>query len=395
VRIENNREARFTVNQSAVPLPLIMPSENHPDFDPVLGSQLLAAAHAQDSATLQALLQRDDVDINIVGPDNLNALMISVVKGDHAAVAALVARPDLLINTQIDGGFSALMLASILNTPELVQTLLTRADLQINDANLEGNTALMLAATQGHVQVIELFKNRADAAVNTANLVGGTALMLAAIAGKLDAVECLKEFAGIDLNAVDGMYCTALMHAVVNKHPAIVQSLKHCADINATDSANWTALMYAADAGAPDIVLSLLQVGHVEHDTLNQGVRHSALMIAASNDDELSVKHLIDFGANVLVCAADGRTAREIAHDKGHIAIAETIALEQQPYLDDLAQSLYWVSPPVTPDDEEDYPYIHELVEAADAENRLTAIAEQESSTNGSLEPLASDFALQ
>ena len=374
-----------------------MPSENHPDFDPVLGSQLLAAAHAQDSATLQALLQRDDVDINIVGADNLNALMISVVKGDHAAVAALVARPDLLINAQIDGGFSALMLASILNKPELVQTLLTRADLQINDANLEGNSALMLAATQGHVQVIELFKNRADAAVNATNLVGGTALMLAAIAGKLDAVECLKEFAGIDLNAVDGMYCTALMHAVVNKHPAIVESLKHCADINATDSANWTALMYAADAGAPDIVLSLLQVGHVEHDTLNEGQRHSALMIAASKGDELSVKHLMDFGADVMLCGADGRTAADMARDAGHIAIADAIALAQQELLDDPTLSLTWVSPLARSGDEEDYLYSHELVEAAAAEDSLldTAIAEQESSTNGSLEPLASDFALQ
>ena len=374
-----------------------MPSENHPDFDPVLGSQLLAAAHAQDSATLQALLQRDDVDINIVGADNLNALMISVVKGDHAAVAALVARPDLLINAQIDGGFSALMLASILDMPKLVQTLLTRADLQINDANLEGNSALMLAATQGHVQVIELFKNRADAAVNATNLVGGTALMLAAIAGKLDAVECLKEFAGIDLNAVDGMYCTALMHAVVNKHPAIVESLKHCADINATDSANWTALMYAADAGAPDIVLSLLQVGHVEHDTLNEGQRHSALMIAASKGDELSVKHLMDFGANVLLCAADGRTAADMARDAGHPAIADAIALVQQEYIDDMTLLMTLTSSDETSGDEEDYLYSHELVEAAAAEDSLldTAIAEQESSTNGSLEPLASDFALQ
>lgn len=372
-----------------------MPSENHPDFDPVLGAQLLAAAHAQDDATLQALLQRGDVDINIVGADNLNALMISVVKGNHAAVAALAARDDLRINAKTDGGFSAMMLASILNKPEMVQTLLTRADLQIDDANLAGNTALMLAATRGNVQVIELFKNRAGVDVNAVNLEGANALMLAAIAGQLNAVECLKEFDAIDLDAVDGMHCTALMHAVVHQHPAIVDSLKDCADINATDNAQWTALMYAADAGDPSIVLSLLKVEHVELDTLNEGERESALMIAAHKGHELPVKQLIDAGADVLLSAADGRTAQEIARDAGHTAIADAIAFAQQARLDDPALSMTSTTPPATSDDEEDYPYIHELVSAAVEQQRLldSAIAEQESSTDGSAEPQVWDFA--
>ena len=372
-----------------------MPSETHTDFNPVMSAKLLAAAHAQDHAALQILLLRSDVDINIVGPDNLNALMISVVKGNHAAVTALAARGDQQINAKTDGGFSALMLASMLNQPEMVQTLLTRADLQINDPNREGNTALMLAAARGNVQVIELIKNRAGMDVNAANLAGGTALMLAAIAGQLDAVECLKKFDGIDLDAVDGMYCTALMHAVVHQHLAIVDSLKDCTDINATDSAQWTALMYAADAGDPSIVLRLLQVEQVELDTLNEGERHSALMIAAHKGDELSVTYLIDAGADVLLSAADGRTAQEIAHDAGHMAIAQAITLAQQARLDDPALSLTWESPLVISDDEEDYPYIHELVEAAAAENRLldSAFAKQESSTDGNAEPQVWDCA--
>lgn len=365
-----------------------MPSENHSDFNPVLGVQLLAAARTQDRAAVQALLLRNDVDINFVGTDKLNVLMISVVKGDHAAVTALTARSDLRINVQTNGGLSALMLASIFERPEMVQTMLTRADLLINDANSTGNTALMLAATRGDVQVMELFKIRADVDVNAANRQGATALMLACIAGKPDAVECLKGFEGIDLDAGDDTQCTALMHAVVHRFGNIVDSLKDCADINAKDNAQWTALMYAAVVVDPLILRSLLEVEHLELDTVNKGEGKSALMIAAQRGHPLPVKQLIDAGADITLIATDGRTAEEIARDAGHIDVADLLALHAR--LVDPASSMLTA----TPGDEDDHLDIPELLslDAADDDRLLdSAFAEQESSTGGNAEPLVWD----
>ncbi len=292
----------------------------------------------------------------------------------------------------------------MLNQPEIVQTILTRADLQINDANDMGSTALMLGATRGHAQVVELFKSREDVDVNAANKQdGGTALILASIAGQLGAVECLKEFAGIHLDAFDDMHCTALMHAVVHQHLPIVNSLKYCADVNAVDSANWSPLMYAADTGNQPILLSLLEVPHLDVNAVSKGEGKSALMIAAQNGHDLLVKDLMDFGADITLIAADGRTAQEMARDAGHAGLADLLAQAQAhlaAYGDDAALSMAWTTLPATPSDEDDYLEVHQFI-SLDASNddRLleSAFAEQEeaSPTDGSVEPLTSDFALK
>lgn len=378
-----------------------MPSETHPDFNPILSARLLAAANEQDHATFQALLLRSDVDINIVGPDSLNAFMISVVNGDHAGVTALAARGDLLINAKAEGGFSALMLASALNEPDMVQTMLMREDLQINDANDIGNTALMLGATRGHAQVVKLFKSREDVDVNAANKHGGgTALILASIAGQPDTVECLNKFPGINLDAVDDMHCTALMHAVVHKHLPIVDSLKNCANINATNNLKWTALMYAADTGDQPILLSLLKVARLDVNAVSEDEGKSALMIAAQKGHDLLVKDLMDFGADIRLLAADGRTAQEMARDACHTGLADLLAAAQAhlaEHGDDAALSVAWTTLPATPSDEDDYLEVHQFI-SLDASNddRLleSAFAEQEeaSPTDGSVESLNSDF---
>jgi ankyrin repeat protein len=118
-----------------------------------------------------------------------------------------------------------------------------------------------------------------------------TPLMRAALAGDTEAVKVLAA-KGEDVNAQDHAGRTALMFAVINMHTDAVSALLDLgADVN----------VRARDGG-------------------------TALMLAASCGDEGLTRLLLDKGADVSGrYVATGKTAADLAAEKGHAAIVKLL----------------------------------------------------------------------
>ena len=164
----------------------------------------------------------------------------------------------------------------------------------------------------------------AGADVNIPDRDGRTALMYALEKGHTESVKFLTEQMSVPaLNQVNNDGKTALMMAAsryTDDHGLSLKSLVEAgADVNVHDRAGRTALMYALKIGHTEIVKFLTDQMSVPalNQVNNDG--KTALMMAASrytDDHGLSVKCLVEAGADVNVQDRSGRTALMLAVDR-------------------------------------------------------------------------------
>ncbi len=208
----------------------------------------------------------------------------------------------------------------------------------VNVAQPDGTTALEWAVREDDVETVDLLI-RAGADVKAANRFGATPLSLAATNGNGAIVEKLLG-AGDDPNAVVSVTGdTAFMIAArTGKTDAIGSFLKHGADVNKTNNEGQTALMWAASAKNAAAVKLLIDykadVNAKTHkapppkplDTIFSAPYPvggmTALLFAARQNDQASVKVLLDAGANINLGAADGTSPVLVAVLNGHYSLA-------------------------------------------------------------------------
>lgn len=198
------------------------------------------------------------------------------------AAAGLVAcLPELAFGGAYDDWFKAVKL----DLDEKVRALLRRG-VDPNTVDEErGDTGLILAAREGSTKVFDLLLQNKDVKLDIRSRNGDTALMLAAYKGNLAAVRAL---------------------------------LNSGAEPNQT---GWTALHYAATVGNNDIVQLLLdRYAYIDAESPN---RTTPIMMAARGGHILTVKLLLDEGADATLKNGAGMTAIDFARMGGFNDIVE------------------------------------------------------------------------
>ena len=237
-------------------------------------------------------------------------------------------------------GMTAAMIAADQGLERCLRFLVeSGADLTITADS--GDNTLMMAARAGQVDCVKYLTEHSvsESSLNQVDKEGQTALMMAALSSQEDHGLSVKFLvvAGADLNVQDRDGRTALMLAV-DRPPSYliigdndtelhnttrVQSLiKGEADLSLQDYKSRNALMIAIKRNQPIAILKLL-TENMSVSTLNQVNKEgqTSLMLAASNSDDdfgLSVKCLVEAGADVNVLDRAGRTALMYALEKGH-----------------------------------------------------------------------------
>ena len=198
-----------------------------------------------------------------------------------AAAGLVMCLPELAFGGAYDDYFKAIKLDRV----DTVRTLLRRG-VDPNTVDEErGDTGLILAAREGSADVFALLLQTKGVNLDARSRNGDTALMLAAYKGNLAAVRAL---------------------------------LDKGAEPNQT---GWTALHYAATVGNNDIVQLLLdRSAYIDAESPNQT---TPIMMAARGGHILTVKLLLDEGADVTLKNGAGMTALDFAKAGGFKDIVE------------------------------------------------------------------------
>jgi ankyrin repeat protein len=261
-----------------------------------------------------------------------DALVRAADDGDVAAVQALLEQGANLnagsvsLNTE-----TALMRAAATGRRELVQFLLDRgADPNVRHTGigqLRGRTALMFAVDGQQAGVVAILLD-GGADVNVRDELGETPLTLALERGYLDIARTLVD-RGADVNVQNRFGRPALILAVERLHSyagldrtAVVNLVKAMldrgADVNARDSGK-TTLTVPTDAGlgVQGVMIETSPAGGVDGRT--------PLMIAARAGNIEIVQALLAKGADVNAKDSEGKTALELAKERGDAKVVELL----------------------------------------------------------------------
>ncbi|MBL0318225.1 MAG: ankyrin repeat domain-containing protein [Alphaproteobacteria bacterium] len=223
------------------------------------------AFHGRTS--LIELLVQQDVELNSYNKNGETPLFVAVVQDKVAAVEALLkAGADPEVRNQY--GETLLHVACNSKTG-ILELLLKHCDCYIDAANAEEQTPLHYAVMLEREDAVETLLNF-GANVNVADAKGRMPLHMASSRGLLKTLNLLLSH-GAYVNACDNHDKIPLHYAVQFGHMSLVQALvQQGAKINAIDmdGIGDTPLEVAIDASRLDIVLSLLQQGALQKETL-------------------------------------------------------------------------------------------------------------------------------
>lgn len=226
---------------------------------------LLGSVKDRHFELTQRILQEKDVAINTFYKpfNNYTALMLAAWNSDPHTVEALLQRPDLDVNlSPPDSQSNCLIIATCDDEKECVKELLQHPSIDVNHQDLPGYTATHYAALNGYVDTLELLLN-AGAGTGVGDDQGGRPLQRAIDEGCLNTVELLLEHKA-DYMFTDLLGRTILHAAAVNHRARILRHLiETCKDLNIDTQGNGgeTALHDAAGHGHLATVKVLLKFG--------------------------------------------------------------------------------------------------------------------------------------
>jgi uncharacterized protein len=297
------------------------------------GNSLLMAAAQSGSVQVVQLLLDHGADINMTNEDGQNALFKAASEG-HVAVLELLVQRGCSITAVDSLGITVLMAAATAETTAAAEWLLQQG-VAVDDAAHDGSTALHVTCSEcssDDAAMIELLLAN-DADVNKRTDEGITALLVAARQGNMSCVRALIAAGGhvVDGNAVE---FSTLHAAIRGQHSAVAQLLlehgatavlnsvvaekcdngKHCCT-------GLTALMMCTTV---ETVKVLLAAGADVHVTNAAG--DTCLHVAARHSYAAPVLCLlIKAGVDLLAVNSSGKTAAQLAHDRGHVLIEQLL----------------------------------------------------------------------
>ncbi len=220
-----------------------------------------------------------------------NKLLEACFLGNYEEVGRLI-DGGADVNARDDSGETVLMRAVYYMYSDIVE-LLIRSGADVNSIYPEsGDTVLMNAVYKEYIDIIELLlKFGADP--NIKNFSGDTALTWADRKEHKEIMELLVNY-GADMQVL--LNAKLINNCISGNLREIKNLIESGADINAAnEESGWTPLMYAVNEGYRRIVEYLLDSGVDVHAIDNQG--RSALDIADEKGYSLISSLLVDSGA--------------------------------------------------------------------------------------------------
>lgn len=202
------------------------------------------------------------------------------------------------------------------NNPEIAKKILQCTKFDINKKDSNGETLLSKAVITGNISVVAFLLSK------NANPAIGNLLHLAMQTNQLAVLDMLIENNKIDRNSKDGKGRTPLHLAIEKNLPDHVKKLiAKGADPNVQDNVGFTSLHTAATMSDSEMVKILLP----PHSTANiEAKDHNSqtpLHVATRAGSVNVVITLLEAGANYAATTSAGKTAENIANDKGYSRI--------------------------------------------------------------------------
>ncbi|KAH8807390.1 ankyrin repeat-containing domain protein, partial [Xylogone sp. PMI_703] len=284
---------------------------------------LLLAERGCHDMVIEALLARDDVDVNIQEKGD-TALIIAAENGRENVVKQLLKHKYADVNHQDSDGQTAFSIVVERDNSALMKLFFDHEDIDVNINLAYGVPVLWGLASNGNLDMVELLLNR-GANIEVKCSQGRTPLFIAASNGYEEVVRVLLE-RGANIEAEDHRGWTPLSIALkdTRRHASVVRLLlKYGAHKEHQDRHGRTPLSYAAQGGYTEIVQLLLM------DELNYGLENGDSRALLSYSAEKIHTRTLELssrkGADQESRDNDGRTPLSYAVEKGHLEVAQLL----------------------------------------------------------------------
>ena len=276
-------------------------------------------------ATLELMLERDDVDVNLKDENGVTPLLWAIAKGHESMVRLLLERDDVDVNLKDENGATPLSWAIAKGHESVVRLLLERDDVDVNLKDENGVTLLSWAIAKGPESVVGLLLarngNGASNALQAASAEGHDKVVDPNPNPKI--IELLLRYVA-NVNAQGGEYGNALQAASAGGHDKIIELLlRNGANVNAQGGEYGNALQAAAAGGHEKIIELLLRNG--ANVNAQGGEYGDALQAAAAGGHEKIIELLLSNGANVNAQGGEYGNALQAASAGGHDKIVEIL----------------------------------------------------------------------
>ncbi len=284
------------------------------------GAMLAAVVDGNVERVRAALGQGIPVDLV---DDAGNNLLWRAVKADQMEVVQLLVEHGADADTRSPRGEHILFPAVRTGDKLLVDYLIGQgANPSSWDAKKEFNV-LTSAIQRRDPGMVELLINR-GARIDVRDKRKNTALNKAASIGYPEMITLLHEY-GADLETRNSFQYTPLITAANSrKKSAVIELLRLGAQVDAMTTLDTTALANASYRGYADIMEVLLDAG-ANIDIVNKQETKTPLMYTAENGHIEATALLLKRGADRTVRDRYGKTAAEIARERGHEELAKLI----------------------------------------------------------------------
>ncbi|XRM42930.1 hypothetical protein ABZX51_006138 [Aspergillus tubingensis] len=238
-------------------------------------SPLTSAILMRDFELTKCFLACDRVDRNQRDPDGYTPLMIATLHNFGVAIPLFLSGPHTDILAVTPSGDSALHLAaSVKGYPIIFNILFEHARLEEKGsqaalmANRKGETLLWLAAANGHLEVVQSICQHQDYELDVLDARGETPFCVAASRGYTDIVKYLGSSGRVNINHLNKAGLSALCEAVLNGHEDAIQAMITMEDLDPNHSGVGadTPLEAAIHLGNDRIVRLLVAMARTDVD---------------------------------------------------------------------------------------------------------------------------------
>ena len=161
-----------------------------------------------------AILAKDNVNINIKNKNGSTPLIVALEKGYTEIAKAILAKDSVDVNIKNYNRETVLVIALQRDYIDIAETILAKDNVNVNIPDKNGNTSLIIASGKGYTDIVKTILVKDGVNVNIQNGFATTALIAAAEKGYTEIAKAILAKDNVDVNIQNYFDDTALMIAL-------------------------------------------------------------------------------------------------------------------------------------------------------------------------------------